>query len=257
VVEQPILAYFCFRICNSYVKKLAKVVTYAIDIYLMKSGFIAYQKFNDPALAEKLAAQLEKHGIECLLIEEARAFDVSFAYNSELRADWTIKIRSEDFGIANELLKEDETDDVNDVEKDYYLFSFTNNELMEVVSKADEWSAFDVVLARKLLAERGISISDEKIATINEQRIEALKETEPPQTFWIVVGYFLAVMGGLLGLFIGWHLKTHKKTLPDGERVYDYSERDRWHGAIIFYLSIIGVIVAIVYRLTPVFSLGY
>jgi hypothetical protein len=144
------------------------------------------------------------------------------------------------------LLQANEAENIDGVEQDYYLFSFTDEELMEVVTKADEWSAFDVVLAKKILADRGKPISDDIIEKIEEQRIEELKTPEPPQTFWVTIGYVIAFTGIVLpfficviGLFIGWYLSSFKKTLPDGERVFGYTEKDRRNGKRIFYLSII------------------
>lgn len=119
-----------------------------------------------------------------------------------------VKIKSEDFELVNNILKEEELKNVDAIDKDYYLFRFTDDELMDVLIKADEWNAFDVVLARKLLAERGKIISDEAILAIHKKRIEELKKPDAPQTFWIVVGYIFALVGGVLGFFIGGHLST-------------------------------------------------
>jgi len=125
---------------------------------------------------------------------------------------------------------------------------------MEVVTKADEWSPFDVVLARKILADRGKEISDESIEKIHEKRIEEMRKPDPPQTQWITLGYILAFLGGVLGIFIGWHIYTFKKTLPDGERVYGYTEHDRKQGKIIMWLS--GVIFALAIIVRVVISIG-
>jgi hypothetical protein len=219
----------------------------------MEPEFITYQKFNDPALAEELAELLDHHGLEYTMVEESSGFDPSMVM-SNAPTDYLVKIKSEDFELVNNILKEDEVKNVDRIGKDYYLFSFTEDELMDVLIKADEWSAFDVVLSRKLLAERGKIISDEAISAIHKKRIEELKEPDAPQTFWIVVGYIFAFGGGILGFFIGWHLSTYKKTLPDGERVYGHTKSDRKHGKRIFYLSFIGLAIGFIYKLIPVFS---
>ena len=84
---------------------------------------------------------------------------------------------------------------------------------MDVIVKADEWSVFDNVLARKILAKRGKPINEGEISTIQEQRLGNLKKPEPSQRAWIIVGYICAMLGGVLGFFIGWHLSTYKRTL--------------------------------------------
>jgi hypothetical protein len=222
----------------------------------MEPEFITYQKFNDPALADELAGVLEEHGIEYQIEEQSSGFDPSLVM-SNATVDYAVKIKSEDFEQVNQLLEEVEGEEVNEIGTDYYLYSFTDDELTEVVTKSDEWSAFDVVLARKLLAERGKSISDEAIAAIHEKRIEELKEPDPPQTLWLVIGYMASLLGGVLGIFIGWHLMVYKKTLPNGERVFGYSENDRRRGKRIFYISTVIFAVAVAYRLLAPFSGDY
>jgi hypothetical protein len=222
----------------------------------MTPEFITYQKFNDPALANDLAELLGQHHIPYFIQEETSGFDPSLVM-SNAAVDYALKIKSGDFEKVNQLRKEYEEKNLRDVDKDYYLFGFSDDELMEVLTKADEWSIFDVVLARKLLNERGTRISDADILAIDKKRVEELKTPEPPQTTWIILGYLLAFFGGLLGLFIGWHLKSYKKTLPSGEKIYGYTENDRWHGKLIFYISIVGVIVGIIYKLLPAFKSEY
>jgi hypothetical protein len=137
---------------------------------------------------------------------------------------------------------------LDQVVEDYYLFGFTNEELYEIILKPDEWSSFDYMLSQKILTDRGQPIDEDLVKKIRQQRIDDLSKPEPPQTAWIYFGYFLAVMGGLLGLFIGWYLFTHKKTLPNGQKVLAYSERDQWHGKTIFFIGIPFMIFWIVVR---------
>jgi len=220
----------------------------------MEPEFITYQKFNDQALANELAGQLEKHHIKYLIEEETRTFDPGFTFNDTLNTDWAVKISNEDFEKVNQLLQEDEDEEVTEIGKDYYLYSFSDDELMEVITKADEWSPFDFALARKILAGKGKDVSDEAIAAINERRIEELKVPDAPQTYWIVVGYICALIGGLLGIFIGWYLSSYKKRLPNGDKVYEFNERDRKQGRRIFYLGIIVLVLAVGYKLSGIFE---
>ena len=64
------------------------------------------------------------------------------------------------------------------VEPGYYLLSFTDKELLEILSKPDEWGHFDYVLARALLAERGLEIPDETIGQMKQQRLLQLAREE-------------------------------------------------------------------------------
>jgi len=211
----------------------------------MEPGFITYQKFDDPALADALAETLKENNIEHVIKEESSGFDPSFSM-SRAAVDYAVKVHPDNFERINALLLKQEEKYTETVDKDYYLFTFTDDELMEVVTKADEWSAFDVVLARKLLTERGKSISDKDIVEIEEKRIEELKQPEKSQTAWIAFGYIAALSGVSLvpylsfaGIFIGWYLSHGKKTLPDGKRIHIYTESDQRQGNIIFWLGIV------------------
>jgi hypothetical protein len=46
----------------------------------------------------------------------------------------------------------------------------------------------------------------------------------------ILFGYIFAFLGGIIGIFIGRFIATHKKTLPNGEKVFAYCAPDRNHG---------------------------
>ena len=68
-----------------------------------------------------------------------------------------VKVRQEDFEKANEFVLQEE--DISGLDVNYYLNDFTNEELIEILIKPHEWSAFDRTLAPKLLLERGYDIN--------------------------------------------------------------------------------------------------
>jgi hypothetical protein len=220
----------------------------------MEPELITYQKFDDPALANELVEVLKKHHIKYSVEEASQAFDPGFTYNP-LAKEYSVKVSGDDFERVNQVLKEEEESaNVDEVDKDYYLFTFTNDELMEVVTKADEWSPFDVVLSRKLLADRGIKINEKELAEIEEKRITELKSVEPLKVGWMIIGYIFALGGGVLGIFFGWYLTASKKTLPDGERIYAFTDNDRKHGRIMFFISIPITILSVLYRIKIILS---
>lgn len=222
----------------------------------MKPNLITFKTFNDVVLANELTDLLQQHNIEYDVEEQELSFNPTFV-NSELSKEYAVKINSEDFNRVNQLLNDNEIDNINRVDKDYYLFDFTDNELIDVLAKADEWSPFDYQLARKILTERCVTLNEQILSNLNNKRIEELRIPEPAQNVWILVGYVFAIAGGLLGLFIGWHLSSYKKTLPDGKQVYGYNENDRKHGKRIFLLSIIVFAISVIYKVAPAFSGGY
>ena len=199
--------------------------------------FITFQKFNDQIAAMDLGAILHEGNIDYELENASPSFDASFA-NNELSKEFRIKIRKQDFEKANGLIKQISLSQLDSVDKDYYLFDFTDEELMEIISKPDEWGQFNFLLAQKILKARGKEIKPEEVEELNEQRLEELAKPEGEQEGWIIAGYIMSFLGGLLGVFYGWHLLTHKRTLPNGKSVYAYSQSDRKHGNRIFLIGI-------------------
>lgn len=211
----------------------------------MEEEFITFEKFTNQNSAEKLGEFIKEKNIEYILENNSLSFDPTFA-NNGFGVEFCIKIKKEDFEKVNELLIEKSEDEIIEIDKDYYLLTFSDNELIEVITKSDEWNKFDVSLAKKLLKERGVDVSNERIEAIKEQRILELSKPEKSQIDYIILGYILAFLGGFLSIFIGWHLLTYKKTLPNGNRIYAYSENDRKQGNRIL---IIGVVFSVLWLL--------
>ena len=124
------------------------------------------------------------------------------------------------------------------IDSDYHLFQFTDEELMEVIFKSDEWSPLDLVLAQKILKERGKEIDIIQTSKLKQERLVELSKPDKSETLWIVLGYIFSLFGGILAIIIGWLLLSQKKTLPNGVRVYANSPSDRKHGNRIFLLGI-------------------
>lgn len=214
----------------------------------MTEEFITFEKFNHKDSANELIKLIEKKNIEYFLENNSLSFDPTFA-NNGFGTEYCLKIKKKDFDRVNEILFEKSEKEINEIEKDYYLFTFSDDELIEVISKSDEWNAFDVSLAKKLLNEKGIDISSERIEKIKEQRLLELSKPEKNHVGFLIFGYISALFGGLWAFFIGWHLLTYKKTLPDGNRIYAYSKDDRKHGNRILITGIIFFVLWLLYYL--------
>ena len=212
----------------------------------MKEEFVIFEKFNTESLAVDFGSLLNKNKIDFLIENISINFDPILS-NNEFGKEYCVKIKKDDFEKANDILREKAKTEINEIQDDYYLLSFSNEELIEVIKKSDEWNKFDVELAHKLLKERGNEITAEQINEIKTQRIIELSKPEEGQNIYIIIGYVCALLGGLLGIFIGWHLSTYKKTLPNGNRIYAYSENDRKQGNRILISGAIFIVFWILY----------
>jgi hypothetical protein len=59
------------------------------------------------------------------------------------------------------------------------------------------------------------------------------------QSGLIFIGYVLAIFGSIIGVVIGYTLKSKQAELPDGNRAYKYSENNRKHGQQIATIAVV------------------
>jgi hypothetical protein len=213
----------------------------------MTDNWLTFQRFNDMELANTIGGQLAEAGIQYIIEDNSKFFNPSFV-NNTIDAAISLKLQSAEFPKAQLALEAYYKKQVEQVDKDYYLFQFTDAELTEIVSKPDEWGHFDYQLAQKLLAERGKMVIPEEAIQLKAQRIEVLSQPEPVSKAWIYLGYACAILGGLFGIVAGATIAFMKKTLPDGQRVYAYSEQQRKHGKRILVIAIVSLILWLNFR---------
>jgi hypothetical protein len=169
-----------------------------------------------------------------------------------IEKEFNVKVDKIDFKKVSDLLNLQASIDIGKVDTSHYLFDFTDNELFDIISKSDEWSIFDFQLAKKILNDRGRIIDEDFLNSLKKNRLEALSKPEESQSAWIIIGYFSALFGGFLGIGIGWSIMSMQKTLPNGEKIYTYSDEDRRSGRNIFYIGIIVTILIVIWKISQV-----
>ena len=203
----------------------------------MSETLLTFQKFSDPELASTIAALLSAQGISSEVENEPQVFDPSYA-NNHFEPTIHLKLAPQDFDRANEALATYYQSQLDSIDPDYYLFSFTNDELLDLIQHPDEWGHLDYALARKLLTQRGQPVTPGQEATFRQQRLTELARPEKTHPLQIILGYFFA-FGGIIGFILGYIFAYMKKTLPNGEQVYLYPPNERRHGKRILVISAI------------------
>lgn len=208
--------------------------------------FAIFKTFAAEQLAMDLAEVLKKNKIS-YQVSSTPSTDILFS-NNKFGKEYTIKVRKDDFEKANQVLLQISKQEADQIDDGYYLYSFTDQELYEIISKPDDWSLLDGIIAAKILKQRG-KVFD--LAKLKEERLVELSKPEPNSDSFIIFGYLISLLGGVFAIFIGWNLMTFKKTLPNGEKIYGYSQEDREHGKRIFNL---GVLLAFSIALALIFG---
>ncbi len=222
----------------------------------MSDELTTIRKFLDPGAAASFVKLLESHEIPFYVEDASETFDPSFAFN-KVTKEIHVKVRPSDFERIESLVEEQvEELTEGEIPSDHYLLEFNDEELFELLSKPDEWSAMDYQLAQRILKDRGKPVDDELLGELKARRKEELATPSSSPKAWIYAGYLGGPFGGLVGFFVGWHMLTFKKTLPDGTQVPGYTGHDRMHGLFILVLGILftlAYLVLVLWKEVPFF----
>lgn len=216
----------------------------------MADDFDTFLSFNDENIAGYVAEKLQTSKIDFIIEKSKPLLDGSLV-DSSLDQNIHIKLRRTDFQRGHEALEDYYHTQLENADKDYYLFSFTTQELIEVIAKPDEWGHFDIQLAQKILKDRGHRVDSVILTKMKEDRLKELAKPEKASRLFLFFGYCFIPFGVIVGFLIGRHLFHSKRTLPNGKVVFTYQESDRKHGdrimiisGILFILSIIVLIIS-------------
>lgn len=209
------------------------------------NDFVLFQSFFTEDEAASVIEPLKENGIAYQLERSKEILDRTFI-GDNLEKKIFLKIMSFDFPKANQVLDARVLQNITALEKDYYLFSFTNDELIEIIRKPDEWSRQDFLIARKILDERGQHINEEIIKDLKSKRINELSREESEPTLTIITGYILALLFSIVGLFFGLTFLTAKKNIPNGKKVFTYNRNTRKHGRNIVILSAVSLLLFVI-----------
>ena len=197
-----------------------------------------FRSFYSEEEAIFLLEFFKEKGINCSIVKHRPIADkvyVGINYDREFH----VKIRGSEFNRANEILDSQIAQNLSQIGPDYYLYSFSNEELLEIIEKPDEWNNQDIVISKKILQDRGFSISE---AEITEKKLKRIKELEQPDKegrLFIILGYFFSFFFGFFGVFFGLLIMNLTKTLPDGRKVFVYEKKTRGHGKNILIIGLI------------------
>jgi len=135
---------------------------------------------------------------------------------------------------------------ISELSPDYYLFSFSDDELLEIINKPYEWNNQDVIISRQILETRGKHITAEEINRIQSERVKELSRPENSSVSKLITGYLLAVFFCPVGIFYALFLLNAKKILPDGRKISVYDNDIKTHFRMMALISAVMCILVVV-----------
>lgn len=192
------------------------------------NDFTLFQTFTDSESARPTIDLLTAAGV-AVQIDDTRLLYSNVLQQTPTLPEVRVLVPLTDLARARTLL-ETSAAEADDMPADHYLREFSDAELVDLVAKPDEWSAHDYVWAQQLLAIRGNSLRPAEVQALRQVRTEQLATHKPLPTVWRIVGWITAVLGGIIGIVIGWNFYASRTTLPDGRSLATYSPADQQQG---------------------------
>ena len=203
----------------------------------MSEEYSLYQKFTDIDIAEEIAKELKYNGIEYSLVNNLHSYVNIVGYNP-IDFPIALNLKSGDFPKADLVLDKFYKKEIENIDKDYYLFEFSDQELHEIILNPYDWGHFDYQLAKHILQEKGEEISDSDIQKLKDDRVNELSTHEKVSTAKLVCGYILSILMPIAAIIIGITIVYNRKLLPNGQKFYIHSKAERNHGTYILVISI-------------------
>jgi hypothetical protein len=210
--------------------------------------FEAFEKFPTVENAAALVALLEEHGIAYKLEENRRGFDPTFAHHPFI-TDVVVKVRPDDFARVHQLMEENAMHQAIEPDEAHYLRQFSTEELLEVLRKPEEWSKNDVALTRKILAEKGVAIPEEEVRRLKEAHREEIRKPIAGSRGWIITGFILTILGGVIPIAMGWNYYANTKTDLSGQKHPVYDTATRRTGLIMIAVGVLSLVAWWLFRL--------
>ena len=164
-----------------------------------------------------------------------------------------VKLLPEDFKRVNELLADQiKGASFADVQG-HYLNQFETDELQDIFTQPDKWTVEDVQVAKIILKERGVPISEEQVQQLRESRLQEIRDGKPGSKLWMAI-YFLSILLIFLhpiffvaGVGMGYYYAFGKSVDPDGHRHFVFDPQTRFYGKMMLFGGLAALAVALLF----------
>jgi hypothetical protein len=205
-------------------------------------GLTTYKSFSNESVARLLANLLDENGVEYLITGDGSRIPEIAGHQV---VSYSVEIKPSDFAVVDELIEARSNAELDSVDPEYFVFSYSDDELIDILRHADEWSPLDVALSQKILKERGNPVSAKQIVAWREERLEESRQTKSIRGTAKVITYVVAIFFPIVGIVMGCVYAFSKKKDARGLPTPSYDAATKSHGKTLIYLALAMAIVAI------------
>lgn len=213
----------------------------------MQDKPIVFKTLTNIEEAEKIGEGLAIGGIAYEIESPPQLLDRNFIGEQPMPEHY-IKVRPSDFIRAHEIVDELYKNIAATVGKDYYLFDFSDEQILEVANHKNEWGDLNYYIALEILTKRGISY-DKQLTNVLEEEAAAIVP-HPAKPIYLALAYIILIISFIFfnpyfsigGLIIGLLLYGASKTLKNGKRVPYYDANSRKNGIAMIVIAGISIL---------------
>jgi len=166
--------------------------------------YAVYQQFSQVEELKEMAELFSQHQIPFRSHQRQLGGSLgSSIIGSSLQPDYWIEIPTTFFVQANRLLEQEATEHLQTADLSEHPFStYTDEELIEVLSEADAWNPEAVLVARILLKNRGVAIDEGSIKQAIKEKYQATFSPKSGNTISLIGLGFLGLFSGIMVWFL-------------------------------------------------------
>lgn len=170
--------------------------------------FIEYLRFPEIEKAREYTSVLEKHNIPFYLDDVSMRFKL-VSNNNPWENQFILKLKESDIERAEKAFNEELDNEVKLTTQEHYMFSFADNDILNVIANQNEWTREEVKLAMKIANERKLDLSAQSIRSnkiVKEQTSQHRSTIYTTASWFWVIGVFTIANSVLSGKHISFHL---------------------------------------------------
>lgn len=205
--------------------------------------------YSDKFEAARAGEILEQHGIPCIIQHEHETFNPAFTLKSSFNSIHLL-VACTMAQRAREILGSNDSSHDQEPATEAFLADFSDEELLEVVAKSDEWNEETVRTAERMLRKRGIEITDVEKVEMEYRRIIEIRKPQTGDPVWMAIAFLSILAGGIFGILIGMGYRYLKDRDPNGRRFYIYDDHTRWWGGLFMIAGIVSFVLWFVVLIT-------
>lgn len=138
-------------------------------------NLIEFQKFPEIEGTKDLVTLLKKNNIPFVIDDKGQRF---ILVSNPLDNYVIIKISKDDLEKVNQLLVDDENKELKKMPEDHYLYTFSDDEIVDIIANPFEWSKLEIRLANEIAKQRNLVLSAENLNRAKKKKLEEVVREE-------------------------------------------------------------------------------